>query len=147
VPLATVLRGWARSASGDTAEGLAWIEDGIENWRATGAILDLPFLLALKAEVLHLENRSSESLEAIEEAEALVEITERRNWSAELYRLRGVFLATTGADETQIEASFSAAIRIAIEQKSISLAKRAEASYAEYRQQKSGLRWRCSEEL
>ena len=24
-----VLRGWARSASGDTAEGLAWIEDGI----------------------------------------------------------------------------------------------------------------------
>jgi hypothetical protein len=45
-----------------------------------------------------------------------------------------VFLATTGADETQIEASFSAAIRIAIEQKSISLAKRAEASYAEYRQ-------------
>jgi serine/threonine protein kinase/tetratricopeptide (TPR) repeat protein len=134
VPLATVLRGWARSASGDSAEGLAWIEDGIENWRATGAILDLPFLLALKAEVLHLENRSSESLEAIEEAEALVEITERRNWSAELYRLRGVFLATTGAGETQIEASFSAAIRIAIEQKSISLAKRAEASYAEYRQ-------------
>jgi hypothetical protein len=93
--------------------------------------------LALKAEVLHLENRSSESLEAIEEAEALVEITERRNWSAELYRLRGVFLATTGADETQIEASFSAAIRIAIEQKSISLAKRAEASYAEYRQKRA----------
>ena len=25
-----VLRGWARSASGDTAEGLSWIEDGIE---------------------------------------------------------------------------------------------------------------------
>jgi predicted ATPase len=137
VLLATVLRGWARSASGDTAEGLAWIEDGIENWRATGAILDLPFLLALKAEALHLENRNSEALEAIEEAEALVEITERRNWCAELHRLRGVFLATMGADETQIEASFSAAIRIAIEQKSITLAKRAEASYAEYRRQKA----------
>ena len=25
-----ILRGWARSASGDTAEGIAWIEDGIE---------------------------------------------------------------------------------------------------------------------
>jgi serine/threonine protein kinase len=27
-----VLRGWARSASGDIAEGLAWIEDGIKDW-------------------------------------------------------------------------------------------------------------------
>ena len=26
-----ILRGWARSASGDTAEGLSWIEDGIED--------------------------------------------------------------------------------------------------------------------
>jgi predicted ATPase len=135
--LATVLRGWARSASGDTAEGLAWIEDGVENWRATGAILDLPFLLALKAEALHLENRNCEALEAIEEAEALVEITERRNWCAELHRLRGVFLTALGADESQIEASFHEAIRIAKQQKSISLEKRAEASYAEYRRRKA----------
>jgi hypothetical protein len=78
---------------------------------------------------------------------ALVEITERRNWCAELHRLRGVFLATMGADEAQIETSLSAAIRIAIEQKSISLAKRAEASYAEYRQKRSPLRGRFSEEL
>jgi len=46
-----------------------------------------------------------------------------------------VLLAATGADEAQIEASFSEAIRVANEQKSISLAKRSEASYAEYRTQ------------
>ena len=34
-----VFRGWARSASGDTAEGLSWIEDGIADWRATGSML------------------------------------------------------------------------------------------------------------
>ncbi len=34
-----VLRGWARSASGNTAEGLSWIEDGIEDYRATGSML------------------------------------------------------------------------------------------------------------
>ena len=34
-----ILRGWTRSASGDTAEGLAWIEDGIDDWRATGAMM------------------------------------------------------------------------------------------------------------
>jgi hypothetical protein len=37
----------------------------------------------------------------------------------------------------QIEASFCAAIRIAKEQKSISLQKRAEATYAEYHRQKA----------
>jgi len=47
-----------------------------------------------------------------------------------------VFLAAIGADETQIEASFRAAINTARQQKSISLAKRAEASHAEYRRRK-----------
>jgi hypothetical protein len=47
-----------------------------------------------------------------------------------------MFLATVGADETQIEISFGEAIRVAREQKSVSLEKRAEATWAEYRRQK-----------
>jgi hypothetical protein len=97
----------------------------------------MPFLLALKAEALHLADRTSEALEAIREAEAVVERFENRYWCAELHRLRGVFLAAIGAEETQIEASLREAIRIAKEQKSISLEKRAEATYAEYRRQKA----------
>ncbi len=85
---------------------------------------------------MHLVNRTSEALEVIREAEAFVEKSEERWWCAELHRLRGVFLATIGADETQIEASFREAIRTAKQQKSVSLAMRAEASYAEYRRQK-----------
>ena len=27
----SILRGWARSASGDTAEGISWIEEGIRD--------------------------------------------------------------------------------------------------------------------
>ena len=49
--------------------------------------------LALKAEALHLADRTSEALEAIAEAEAWVERSEERWWCAELHRLRGVFLA------------------------------------------------------
>jgi predicted ATPase len=131
-----ILRGWARSASGNTAEGISLIEDGIEDNRATGSTLSLPQLLGLKAEALHLADRTSEALVAITEAEALVERSEARWWCAELHRLRGVFLAAMGAEETQIEASFCGAIRIAKEQKSVSLEKRAEATYAEYRRQK-----------
>jgi hypothetical protein len=69
--------------------------------------------------------------------QALAETRSERWWWAELQRLRGVFLATIGANETQIQASFCQAISTAREQKSISLEKRAEASYAEYRRQKA----------
>jgi len=131
----TILRGWARSASGDTVQGIAWIEDGIRDYRVTGTIQNLPFFLALKAEALHLAGRTSEALEAIREAEALVERSGERSWCAELHRLRGVFLAAIGGDKSQIEASFCEAIRLAKEQMSVSLGKRAEASYADYRRQ------------
>ncbi len=130
-------RGWARSASGDTAEGIPWIEQGIRDFRATGTVLARPYYLSLKAEALHLADRTSEALGAINEAEALAERFDHRDFCAELHRLRGVFLATLGAEETQIEASFCEAIRIAREQKSISLEKRARATYAEYRRQKT----------
>jgi serine/threonine protein kinase len=135
--LGSILRGWARAASGDTDEGITWIEDGIRGHRATGAIIGLPYLLGMKAEALHLADRTSEALEAIKEAEALVERYEERFWCAELHRLRAVFVAAIGAEESQIEASFREAIRIAKEQKSVSLEKRAEANYAEYRRQKA----------
>jgi hypothetical protein len=103
----------------------------------------LPNFLGLKVEALYLASRTSEGLDAIDKAEAVVERFENRYWSAELRRLHGVFLAALGAEETQIEASFREAIRIAKE-KSISLEKRAEATYAEYRRQKaseSGRAW------
>jgi hypothetical protein len=90
-----------------------------------------------KAESLHFADRVSESLETIKEAEALVERSEERHWRAELRRLRGVFLTAIGADETEIEASFCEAIRTAREQKSVSLARRAEATCAEYCHQKA----------
>jgi predicted ATPase len=137
LPGGVVLRGWAHSASGDTAEGISWIQGGIRDYKATGAVLRLPYFLALKAEALHLANRTCEALEAIREAETLAERSEGRWWCAEMHRLRGMFLAALGADETQIEASFCESIKIAKEQKSVSLEKRAEATYAEYRRQKA----------
>jgi predicted ATPase len=124
-------------AISETGEGIAWIEDGIRDYRATRAILRMPYFLALKAEALYFAERVSEALEAITEAEGAVEKSEERWWCAELHRLRGVFLTAIGADETQIEASFCEAIRIAREQKSVSLEKRAEATYADYRRQKA----------
>jgi adenylate cyclase len=128
-----VLSGWAHSASKNAMQGLAWIQDGIVGWRATGSMLLIPYYLGIMAEALHIADRTSEALEAISEAEAMIERSGERWWYAELYRLRGVFLAAIGADENQIDTSFLEAIRIAKEQKSTSLATRAETTYAEYR--------------
>jgi predicted ATPase len=133
LPQGKVLRGWARSISGNTAEGISWILAGIEDFRVMGALRGLPFLLALKAEALQLANRPFEALEAVTEAVGLVGRFEERLWCADLHRLRGVLLTAMGADKTKTEASFCEAIRTAREQKSIPLARRAEASYAEYR--------------
>jgi tetratricopeptide (TPR) repeat protein len=132
-----VLRGWSRSVAGDTVQGTSSIEGGIAGWRVTGTTLSIPYLLALKAEALYLADRTSEALGTINEADAMAERREDRWWSAELHRLRAVFLAALGADEAQIEASFQEAIKVATEQKSVSLEKRAEATYAEYRRQKA----------
>ena len=110
---------------------------GLPGNRIASACAVLARTNALKAEASHLADRTSEALEAIREAETLVETSEARWWCAELHRLRGVLLTAMGAEEPQIEASFCEAIRIAKEQKSISLEKRAEATYTEYRRQKT----------
>jgi tetratricopeptide (TPR) repeat protein len=129
-------RGWARSVFGNAAEGIAWIEQGIRDYRATGAVLGLTYYLGRKAEALYLAGRTPEALETINEAEALADRIEHRDYDAELHRLRGVFLTAMGAEEAQIETSFCTAIRIAQQQKSISLTRRGEATYAEYRRRK-----------
>jgi hypothetical protein len=134
--IGTILRGWACSASGDTVEGIAWIEQGIKDFRSSGTINGLPFWLLLKAEALYLAERALEALDAINEAESLAERYEQRYVFSRLHRLRAVFLAAIGADQTKIETSFREAIRTAKEQKSVSLEKRAEATYAEYRHQR-----------
>ena len=74
-----------------TAEGVAWIDQGIRDLRASGLTPDTPSLLVLKAEALHLAERTSEALEVIREAEAMAERSEERFLSAELHWLRVCF--------------------------------------------------------
>jgi hypothetical protein len=132
-----IYRGWARSAAGESIEGIALIEDGIRDYLGTGSVMGAPHWLILKAEALHRANRTSEALVTLIEAQSLAQRAEEGECLVELHRLRGVLLATIGVDEIQIETSFCGAINTAKEQKSVSLAKRAEATYAEYRRQKA----------
>ena len=103
----------------------------------SGSVAPLVGQLILKSEALYLADRTVEALETINEAEAVAQSVEQRVTDSTIHRLRGVFFANLGAAETQIEASFYAAIEIARGQKSVSLRKRAEGTYAEYRRQKA----------
>ena len=114
--------------------------DGVtltKDFRSSGTVTGLPYFLELKARAFYLAERAAEALGAIDEAESLAERHEQRTYLSGLHGLGAMFLAALGADETQIEASFCEAIRIAKAQKSVSLQKRAEATYAEYRRQKA----------
>ena len=133
----TALLGWTRSVAGLFTQGISWMNDGIEELRASGALLGISSLLGAKAEAFYLANRTAEALDTVREAEALVEKTEARWWSGEFYRLRAIFLAAMAADEAQIERAFQDAINTAKQQKSTSLRKRAETTYAEYRREKA----------
>jgi hypothetical protein len=110
------------------------IRDFLNDWQVR--------LLKLKAEELYRTDRTDradrtrEALQVIEKAQAFAQRSGADSWSAELQWLSGVFLAAVGADKMQIEASFCRAIGIAKQQESVSLAKRAEATYAEYLRQK-----------
>ena len=100
-------------------------------------MLAMPYYLALKSEALHFAGRTAEALQAIKEAEAAAERSEQLWWNAELHRLRAVYLGRLGAEDARIHEAFREAIRAAMQQKSVSLATRAEASYAEYRRQRA----------
>jgi predicted ATPase len=102
-----IFGGWARSVSGSKAEGIAWIEDGIRDYRAAGSMLRMPYYLAMKAEALYLANHTPEALETIREAEGVVERFEERGSCAELHRLRGVFLVAMRAEEPKLRLHFA----------------------------------------
>jgi hypothetical protein len=103
----TLFRGWARSVSGDAAEGICLIEEGLKNLWATGTMVTTPLLLALKAEALHLANHTTEALKAIREAETSAEKRQERWWCAEPHRLRGVFIAAIGARRCKSKLRFA----------------------------------------
>jgi hypothetical protein len=97
----------------------------------------MSYFFSLKAEILHLENHAPEALQALREAEAFVESTGGRYVCSDLHRLRGIFLTAAGGEDIQINTSFCEAVRTAEQQKSVSLQKRAEASYDEFRHGKA----------
>jgi predicted ATPase len=132
----TILRGWALAMQGQGEAGIAQIRQGIAAWRATGAMLNVPYFCTVLAEVCDHLGHSEEGLQALAEAHTLVEQQEERWWEAEVYRLRGVMLLRQpGTSQAEAETWLQRALDVARRQEAKSLELRAAMSLSRLWQQ------------
>jgi len=121
---------------GQGEEGMTQLRQGIAAWRATGSMLHVPYFSALLAEVSHHLGHPADGLQALAEAQTLVEQQEERSWEAEIARLRGVLLLRQpGTPQAEAEACFQRALDTARRQEAKALELRAAMSLARLWQQ------------
>ena len=122
----TILRGWALSAQGEGAEGIAQMRQGLDDRRAMGAELHRPYFLSLLAEADGKGGQIEEGLAVLNEALDMVNKTEERYWEAELHRCKGeLLLMKQGQKVRETEECFRKALEIARRQQAKSLELRA----------------------
>ena len=132
----TILRGWALTAQGEGAEGIAQVRQGLVAHRATRAELHRAYFLALLAEAYGEVGQPEEGLTVLVEALAVVDNTGERNWEAELHRQKGqLLLALSEENQAEAEACFCKAVDIARRQSAKSFELRAVMSLSRLWQQ------------
>lgn len=86
---ARVMRGRIAAELGDVAGGIEEMRQGYESWADSGAVVTIPFYLAMRAEGLALARRHEDGLALLEQALDIVNRTGERYYEAEIRRLIG----------------------------------------------------------
>ena len=121
---------------GQDEVGMAQFRQGLASWRATGAVVNVPFFCTLLAEVSDHIGHMEDGLQVLAEAHTLMEQHDERWWEAEVYRLRGVLLLRqTMPQLEEAEAYFQQALDVARRQEAKALELRAATSLARLWQQ------------
>jgi predicted ATPase len=132
----TTLRGWALAMQGRGEEGMAQVRQGITAWQAIGAVLNVPYLCTVLAEVSAYLGYVEDGLQTLAEAHTLVEQHDERYWEAEVCRLRGILLLRQpGTSPAEAETWLQRALDVARRQEAKSLELRAAMSLARLWQQ------------
>jgi len=129
----STLLGWALVHTGRHTDGLAALRKGLDDYRATGALLFEPSSLALLAESCLVAGLADEAREAVELAFKSPMFARDYFYSAELHRLRGRLIAKTGGDMAQAAACTRTALDLAQSQGAVALVERAEEQLAQLR--------------
>src|SRR5262249_18709902 len=127
-----VLRGWALAQHvGQAQEGIEQIQQGMRDYRATGAEVGRPYFLALLAEAHATLRQPEAGLTVLAEALIHVDATGGRWYECQCYRLKGErLLQQSLANQVEAEHCFQHALEIARNQQAKSFELRAAASLA-----------------
>jgi predicted ATPase len=112
---ATVFRGKSLTACGRAQEGLTLITQGLVAVRATGAVVNTPYVLMWLAEAYAMLDQPIEGMNCLAEAAQIIETTQERVGAAELHRLRGDLLNAI-RDRAAAEQSYHQALAVAARQ-------------------------------
>jgi DNA-binding SARP family transcriptional activator/predicted ATPase len=125
-----ILLGWAQAQGGEIKNGIEAMQEGMEAWQRTGAMLGSPNFYGLLAGVLEKAKRVEEGQEVISQALEAIERTDERVNEVEIYRLRGELLHKQGADEAEAASCFQQALDVARGQRAKGAALRVATSLA-----------------
>ncbi len=87
-----ILRGWAVAEQGNPEEGIAEMQRGSEEWRATGAKIYLPLFLAMLTQGYARCGKFEDGLKSLDDAFDTVRRTGEKFLEPELHRLKGMLL-------------------------------------------------------
>jgi predicted ATPase len=96
----TAVQGWALTAQGQSAEGIAQMHEALAAYRATGSEISRLYYLALLAEAYGAGGQAQEGLEVLAEAVAIASKNGPYYWEAELHRQKGELLRALSASHT-----------------------------------------------
>ncbi len=114
------LHGWARVQLDGDAAGLEDINQGLRDYRATGATLFVPHILSLQAESMQLLDQPEKATSVLERAVRVEQIGKIGFYSAEVQRLLGTMIAQVDTLTAAIPC-FQRALSIARAQRADSL--------------------------
>ena len=97
----TVLQGWAMSALGRTADGIAALERGLEIYESTGAHQVKPYILTLLAQMYGWAGSTEPALKVLAGAYRPGNKTDVSFYEAEALRIQGELLRQAGSDGDQ----------------------------------------------
>jgi predicted ATPase len=124
---ALMINGWARAEEGEIEEGIVDIQRGLAGYRATGAMLPVPFCLSMLADTLGRAGRVGEGLAVIAEALDLSYGNEEGWWRAELHHVQAkLLLAMSASNHDAADSELRQAMSVASKQNARSLELRAE---------------------
>jgi predicted ATPase len=136
VATGTLLQGWVLAVQGQSAAGLAQLQQGLAAYRATGAAVAQTYFLALLADAYGHAGHPEAGLAAVREALAWVDQQGERFHEAELYRLQGdLLLAHAPASLPEAETCLQQALAVAHRQQAKALELRAAISLGRLWQQ------------